>query len=61
MEQATQEAVQKLKEAKSKSKSSKPRLQKGSLQEIISIAKEKYSLPDDVIISTAQSWLKCIP
>jgi hypothetical protein len=52
MGQATPEAFQKLKEVKSKSKSTKHRLQKGSLQEIISVAKEKYSLPDDITIST---------
>jgi hypothetical protein len=52
MEKATQEAIRKLKEVKSKSKSTKHRLHKGSLQEIISAVKEKYSLPDDIIIST---------
>jgi hypothetical protein len=43
VEKATQEAVSQLKEVKSKSRSSKHRLEKGSLNKIISTAKEKYS------------------
>jgi len=52
VEQATQEAVKKLKVVKSKMKSSKHRLEKGSLQKYIDAAKEKFCIPNERIIST---------
>jgi hypothetical protein len=52
VEKATQEAVSQLKEVKSKSRSSKHRLEKGSLNKIIGTTKEKYCLPDEIIISS---------
>ena len=39
-------------ELKSKNRSKKARLRKGSLNEIIDLAKKKYSVPDSIIIST---------
>jgi hypothetical protein len=52
IKKATQEAVREFHEMKSKNKSRKARLQKGSLKEIIVLAKKKYSVPDSIIIST---------
>jgi hypothetical protein len=52
IEEATKEAVCELKELKSKSRSHKKRLKKGSLKEIISAAKQKFHVPEDIIIST---------
>jgi hypothetical protein len=49
--QATQEALNKFKEVKGKAKSSKHRLEKGSLQKIYWLYKEKFSIPHDIIIS----------
>jgi hypothetical protein len=51
VEEATQEVVNKFKEVKSKTRSSKHRLQKGSLKIIIASAKEKFNIPHDIIIS----------
>jgi len=51
VEQATQEVVKKLKEVKSKTKSSKHRLEKGSLQKYINTTNEKFHIPNDIIIS----------
>jgi len=51
VEQATQETVNKLKEVKSKAKSSKHRLEKGALQKYIDSAKKKFCIPHDIIIS----------
>jgi len=44
--------VREFHEMKSKNKSKKARLRKGSLKEIIVLAKKKYSVPDSIIIST---------
>jgi len=52
IEKATQEAVREFHEMKSKNRSKKARLRKGSLNEIIDLAKKKYSVPDSIIIST---------
>lgn len=51
VEEATQEVVNKFKEVKSKTRSSKHWLQKGSLKIIIASAKEKFNIPHDIIIS----------
>jgi hypothetical protein len=52
IEDATKEAVQQFKELKSKGRSNKKRLKKGSLKEIIAAAKQKFFIPDNIIIST---------
>jgi hypothetical protein len=44
--------VQQFKELKSKGRSNKKRLKKGSLKEIIAAAKQKFFIPDNIIIST---------
>jgi hypothetical protein len=44
--------VREFHELKSKNRSKKARLRKGSLNEIIDLAKKKYSVPDSIIIST---------
>jgi len=50
VEAATQEAAETLKKSKSKSRSSKKRLQRGLLDEILSAARKKHCIPEDVII-----------
>ena len=50
VKQATEEAAKMLKQSQLKLKSAKKRLRKGSLDDIISAAKKKHCVPDDVVI-----------
>lgn len=50
VKEATEEAAKMLKQSQQKLKSAKKRLRKGSLDDIISAAKKKHCVPDDVVI-----------